>query len=99
MGDRLSCRAISRRLDATRITPLRVILKPIIDFLLTESQTSHAHHPSYIRYRIPFKIISTKLAFAIFWWLGFAIAKPNIKLQFDFSTILRQDDRLLGFVP
>ena len=48
--------------------------------------------------RIPFKIISTKLAFAIFWWLGFAIAKPNIKLQFDFSTILRQDDGLLGTV-
>lgn len=75
-----------------------VTLKPITGFLLTESQTSHAY-PSYMGDRIPFKSVSTKLAITLFWWLCFAIAKHNLKLQFDFSTILRQDDGLLGLVP
>jgi hypothetical protein len=48
-----------------------IILKPIIDFSLTKLQTSHTHHPFYTSDRILFKIVSTKIAIAIFWWLGF----------------------------
>jgi hypothetical protein len=52
-----------------------------------------------VRYLAIALSVATKLAIALLYRLGGAIALPNIKLQFDFSTILRQDDGLLGFVP